>query len=329
MQGLRFFETPAPDDAPAPAAEAAAGLRAHPAALPPKFFYDALGSRLFDAITALHEYYPTRTEAAIFAAQGPAIAAAVHAALGPAPTLIDLGAGSCEKAAALFPALQPAHYVAVDISATHLRGVLARLQQLHPAVAMTGVGLDFSARLVLPPGVLEPAQPAQPARPALVFYPGSSIGNFGPEAALRLLRQARALAAGGALLIGVDRVKPRPVLEAAYDDALGVTAAFNLNVLCHVNTLLGSDFDVRQWQHVAFFDEAASRIEMHLQARQALTVRWPGGERRFEAGERIHTEHSYKWTPEAFTALLHDAGWGSVQHWTDERGWFSVFLARG
>ena len=326
MDRLRFFDPPVAGDAPGPAAEAAAGLRTRPAALPPKFFYDALGSRLFDAITALPEYYPTRTEAAIFAAQGPAIAAAILAALGPAPTLIDLGAGSCEKAAALFPALQPAHYVAVDISAAHLRGVLTRLQQLHPAVVMTGVGLDFAERLVLPPGVLDPAQSA---RPALVFYPGSSIGNFGPDAARRLLRQARALAAGGALLIGVDRVKPHAVLEAAYDDALGVTAAFNLNVLRHVNALLGSDFDVRQWQHVAFFDAAASRIEMHLQARCALTVRWPGEERAFAAGERIHTEHSYKWTPEAFTALLHDAGWGGVQHWTDERGWFSLFVARG
>jgi L-histidine Nalpha-methyltransferase len=323
MDRLRFFDTPAPGDTLSPAAEAAAGLRARPAALPPKFFYDALGSRLFDAITALPEYYPTRTEAAIFAAKGHAIAAAVQAALGPSPTLIDLGAGSCEKAAALFPVLQPSHYVAVDISAQHLRGVLARLQRLHPTVAMTGVGLDFADRLVLPPAVHDAAQPA------LVFYPGSSIGNFGPEAARRLLRQARTLAAGGALLIGVDRVKPHAVLEAAYDDALGVTAAFNLNVLRHVNTLLGSDFDVRQWQHVAFFDEAASRIEMHLQARQALTVRWPGEEWHFAAGERIHTEHSYKWTPEAFTALLHDAGWGGVQHWTDERGWFSLFLARG
>jgi dimethylhistidine N-methyltransferase len=323
MDRLRFFDSPALDGAASPAAEAAAGLRAQPAALPPKFFYDALGSRLFDAITALPEYYPTRTEAAIFAADGAAIADAVHAALGPAPTLIDLGAGSCEKAAALFPALRPAHYVAVDISAAHLRGVLARLQRLHPAVAMTGVGLDFVERLVLPPGVHDPA------RPALVFYPGSSIGNFGPEAALRLLRQARALCTGGALLIGVDRVKPRAVLEAAYDDALGVTAAFNLNVLRHVNALLGSDFDVRQWRHLAFFDAAASRIEMHLQAREALAVRWPGGQRQFQAGERIHTEHSYKWTPEAFTALLHDAGWREVRHWTDAQGWFSVFLARG
>jgi dimethylhistidine N-methyltransferase len=322
MDPLRFFDAAADPGAALPADEAAAGLRARPAALPPKFFYDALGSRLFDAITALPEYYPTRTEAAIFASERPAIAAAVHAALGPTPTLIDLGAGSCDKAAAFFAALHPAHYVAVDISATHLRDTLARLQRLHPGIAMTGVGLDFSRQLALPAGVQDPGQPA------LVFYPGSSIGNFAPDDALRLLRQAHALAAGGALLIGVDRVKPRPVLEAAYDDALGVTAAFNLNVLRHVNTLLGSDFDLRQWQHRAFFNADASRIEMHLQAREALAVRWPGGGRDFAGGERIHTENSYKWTPETFGALLHDAGWRGLQHWTDAQGWFSVFLAR-
>ena len=167
-----------------------------------------------------------------------------------------------------------------------------------------------------------------PQRPALVFYPGSSIGNFAPDAALRLLREAHAVAAGGALLIGVDRVKEAPVLEAAYDDALGVTAAFNLNLLRHLNRLMGTDFDVRQWQHVALFDRRASRIEMHLQARQGLAVRWPGAARRFAAGERIHTEDSYKWEPGDFEALLQRAGFRQVRHWTDEHGWFSVMLAQ-
>jgi L-histidine Nalpha-methyltransferase len=308
-----------PVQAPEAAREAAAGLLQARAEVSPKYFYDALGSRLFDAITELDEYYPTRTEAALMQAQGAQIVQAALAVLGPRPTLVDLGAGSCTKAAALFPALAPARYVAVDISAEYLRGALEALQRQHPAIEMLGLGLDFSTRLELPPGSVQGSP--------LVFYPGSSIGNFEPASALRLLREARAL--GGALLIGVDRVKDPALLEAAYDDALGVTAAFNLNLLRHLNRRLGSDFDLRQWRHVAFYDRAGSRIEMHLESRVAQTVRWPGAERRFVAGERIHTENSFKWEPPAFAALLRDAGFAQVKHWTDERGWFSVFLAHG
>jgi len=135
------------------------------------------------------------------------------------------------------------------------------------------------------------------------------------------------VAAGGALLVGVDLVKPINVLEAAYDDALGVTAAFNLNLLRHLNALLGADFDVKQWRHVALFNTAESRIEMHLEAREPLTVRWPGGERRFAAAERIHTENSYKWTLDGFAALLREAGFSEPRAWTDERGWFALFVA--
>jgi L-histidine N-alpha-methyltransferase len=300
--------------------EAAAGLLANPAQLSPKFFYDALGSRLFDAITELDEYYPTRTEAAIFATQGDKIAAAALAATGTAPVLVDLGAGNCAKAARLFPLLQPRRYVAVDISVEFLRAALAQLQREHPALDLAGVGLDFSARLALPAGLVD--------GPALVFYPGSSIGNFAPDDALRLLREARAAARGGALLIGVDLVKDRTLLEAAYDDALGVTAAFNLNLLKHLKRLLSADFATTDWRHVALFNDAASRIEMHLEARHALSVRWPGGERRFAAGERIHTENSYKWTAEGFAALLAQAGYTHTQHWTDPQAWFAVFLAK-
>jgi dimethylhistidine N-methyltransferase len=319
MREPRFLQLHQIDAAPL-AAEAAAGLAARPAAVSPKFFYDALGSRLFDAITELDEYYPTRTEAAILAAHGPAIAAAVHAAVGRGATLFDLGAGNCAKAARLFDLLGTGRYVAVDISVHFLREALTCLQRQFPAMEMVGVGLDFSAALELPPGLVE--------RPALVFYPGSSIGNFEPAAALTLLRQARVASAGGALLVGVDLVKERAPLEAAYDDALGVTAAFNLNLLRHLNRLLGSDFDLRDWQHVAFFDAAASRIEMHLEARRDLLVRWPGAERRFAAGERIHTENSVKWRRADFEALLRDAGFRHVQGWTDERGWFAVLLAQ-
>ena len=319
LRNPRFIDCPRP--ALAPALEAAAGLAAQPARLPPKFFYDALGSRLFDAITELPEYYPTRTEAAIFAAHRGAITAAVRGAVGGAMTLVDLGAGSCCKAESLFDAFAPARYVAVDISAAYLRDTLQRLQQRHPALDIVGVGLDFSSQLALPTELL--------GAPALLFYPGSSIGNFAPADALRLLCEARAAACGGALLIGVDLVKPVETLQAAYDDALGVTAAFNLNLLLHLNRLLGADFDVHDWRHVAFFEPRASRIEMHLEARRALAVRWPGGERRFAAGERIHTEDSYKWRHGEFEALLRQAGFASVRTWRDDAGWFAVLLASG
>ena len=316
----RFFQLHQIDDR-ALALEAAAGLLRQPAQASPKFFYDALGSRLFDAITALDEYYPTRTEAAIFDSQRGAIAAAVRTLTGAAPVMIDLGAGNCAKAASLFATLQPRRYLAVDISEAFLRQALLDLQREHPTLELIGVGLDFSQRLALPAELLD--------GPALVFYPGSSIGNFAPDEALRLLREARGLAAGGALLIGVDLLKPAALLEAAYDDALGVTAAFNLNLLCHLNRLLGANFALRGWRHVALFNAVESRIEMHLEARQATTVAWPGGERRFAAGERLHTENSYKWTPQDFAALLRDAGFTRLQHWSDERGWFGVFLAGG
>jgi len=318
MQTPTFIQLHRIDDR-AMADEAVAGLLAARAHVSPKFFYDPLGSRLFDAITELREYYPTRTEAAIFAVHGAAIAEAALGATGDSPVMIDLGAGNCAKAARLFGRLAPRRYVAVDISVDFLRDSLQRLQPEHPAMQMVGVGLDFSAHLQLPERLVDGR--------GLVFYPGSSIGNFSPTEALRLLRDARATAAGGALLIGVDLVKPVATLEAAYDDELGVTAAFNLNLLNHLNRLLGADFRVRDWQHVAHFDTVHSRIQMHLQARHAVTAHWNGGQREFAAGERIHTENSAKWSVAGFEALLREAGFGAVRHWTDPQGWFAVFLA--
>lgn len=303
-------------DAAAVRDEIARGLRATPARVAPKYFYDVLGSRLFDAITALDEYYPTRTEAAIFAAHADEVALAC----GRGRPLVDLGAGNCAKAASLFPALAPSQYVAVDISVNFLREALAALQQRHPALPMLGLGMDFSSALDLPAMVQ--------GGPRTLFYPGSSIGNFGPDEALALLRRMHAACAGGALLIGVDLVKDKALLEAAYDDALGVTAAFNLNLLRNVNHLLGADFDLRQWRHVALYDRVASRIEMHLEARVALSVSWPGGARRFAAGERLHTENSCKYQPRFFEALLHDAGFCATRSWCDARGWFAVFAAQ-
>lgn len=296
-------------------AELLAGLSAPVAAIAPKYLYDALGARLFAAITELPEYYPTRTEAAIFARHLPEMAAE----LGPAATLVDLGAGNCEKAERLFAALGVRRYVAVDISVDYLRASLERLQRAHPAVAMLGVGLDFAHALRLPPEAGE--------GPRTLFYPGSSIGNFTPDEALAFLRQAHAACLGGGLLIGVDLVKPRDLLEAAYDDPLGVTAAFNRNLLRHLNRVAGTDFDLADWGHVAFFDAHHSRIEMHLEARRDTTVRWTGGERRFAASARIHTENSYKWRIEDFAALLAAAGFSASRHWCDARGWFAVFAA--
>lgn len=296
-------------------AELSAGLRAHEAVIAPKYFYDALGSRLFDAICELPEYYPTRTEALILRTH----ASEITAALGTGRTLVDLGAGNCEKAGRLFATLRPQRYVAVDISVEFLRHSLACLQREHTAMDMVGVGVDFSRSLDLPPEVGD--------GPRTVFYPGSSIGNFMPVEAQAFLQRTHRSSAGGNLLIGVDLVKAKTVLDAAYDDELGVTAAFNLNALAHVNRLLGSDFVLRQWRHVAFFDQASSRVEMHLEARETLAVRWPGGERAFEVGERIHTENSFKYTVEGFDALLRRAGYSSTRCWTDEQGWFAVFAA--
>jgi len=297
--------------------DAIAGLSRMPAVASPKHFYDRLGSHLFDAITELPEYYPTRTEAAIFDAHGEAMAREI----GGGSTLVDLGAGNCAKAARLLPLLEPARYVAVDISADYLRDALRKLQGEHPLLDVVGVGLDFSRSPALPAGVLSAGD-----RPVF-FYPGSSIGNFTPDEALSFLRGVRAQAQGGGLLIGVDLVKPRPVLEAAYDDALGVTAAFNLNLLRNLNRSAGTNFDPRQWRHLAFFNERESRIEMHLEAREALSVRWGSGERRFERGERLHTENSYKYTLDAFMRLLEQAGFRAGQRWTASGDAFAVFWA--
>jgi len=292
-----------------------AGFSASTAAVSPKYFYDALGSRLFSAITELPEYYPTRTEARIFSRHIGEMAAE----LVPVTTLVDLGAGNCEKAASLFAALHVQRYVAVDISASYLRDSLECLQRKHPTMDMLGIGLDFSPTLKLPAEVGN--------GPRTMFYPGSSIGNFTPAEALAFLQQVHVASAGGALLIGVDLVKPTDILERAYDDPLGVTAAFNRNLLRHLNALVGTDFAIDDWRHVAFFNAQESRIEMHLEAAKATVVHWADGERAFVAGERIHTENSYKWRSEDFAKLLQAAGFCRVESWTDENCWFAVFRA--
>ena len=306
---------------PSAAQELSEGLSAEAAHVSPKFFYNALGSKLFEAITGLAEYYPTRTEAGIFAAAHRQIAGALLESGIHNPCLIDLGAGNCAKAIGLIPHIQPRQYVPVDISVDFLKEAAAQVQQRFPALAIVGLGMDFSAGLALPHQVQ--------SHDRVFFYPGSSLGNFRPDEALLFLRDMADPARGQArgLLLGIDLVKDQATLETAYDDALGVTAAFNKNLLLNVNDALQSDFDVRQWRHVALFNAVQSRIEMHLEAICALSVRWPGHERRFRAGERIHTENSYKYTLDGMNTLLQLAGFRHVQHWSDPDQRFAVFWA--
>jgi dimethylhistidine N-methyltransferase len=300
------------DDA---AATFAAGLMAEPPRIASGHFYDRLGSQLFEAITALPEYGLTRAEAAIFEAHAAGMADAVRARLGADYQLIDLGAGNCAKADALLPLFRPGRYLAVDISADFLASAVERVAGRWPG-EVRGLGMDFARGFELPPAFAD--------RPALFFYPGSSIGNFAPDEAARFLRGLKAAVPRSALLLGADLVRDAAVLEAAYDDATGVTAAFNRNALNVVNRRFGADFQPARWRHVARYDAALARMEMWLEAEAGMDVRWPGGGRHFPAGARILTEISTKWTVERLTALLGEAGFGDVQSWTGDD--FAVML---
>ncbi|MBL8511697.1 MAG: L-histidine N(alpha)-methyltransferase [Betaproteobacteria bacterium] len=292
------------------------GLCYAQASISPKYFYDSLGSELFEHITRLPAYYLTRTERRIMQDN----AADIDIAIGPERTIIELGAGNCEKAHRLCRLIRPRCYVAVDISADFLAGAVADLRVACPGLDIRAVAADLTGEITLPPDI--------PNRRRLVFYPGSSIGNFDPPEALALLsRMRRLLDDDGALLIGVDLRKSVDILEEAYNDETGITAAFNLNILSHLNQLIGSNFNLRQWRHRAFFNSSQSRIEMHLEAATATVVQWPCGERRFAEGERIHTENSYKYRLEDFLDLLGRAGFPQADVWCDERDWFAVILA--
>jgi dimethylhistidine N-methyltransferase len=295
-----------------------AGLRCAAAAIAPKYFYDPLGAALFGAICELPEYYPTRAERSIFMRHRAGIAAAV----GRGTQLVDLGAGDCSKAAAWLPFLAPSRYVAVDIAEETLRSALARLALDFPDLPLLGVVTDFTHGLELRSDLGD--------TPVTFFYPGSSVGNFSPEEASDFLVDVRrhCLAArGSGLLIGVDTRKDSARLEAAYADRLGVTAAFNRNILLHVNRILGCDFDPEDFTHVALYDARHGRIEMHLQATRAITVHIDGVPRDFRAGERIHTENSYKYSPQQFTAILEAVGFANVRVWQDDAGDFAVYYA--
>jgi dimethylhistidine N-methyltransferase len=298
--------------------ELAAGLQARPARISPKFFYDAQGCALYEAICALQEYYPPRLEAAVFDERQREIAAALPRGA----QFIDLGCGDGAKAWRWIEALHVQRYVGVDIAESWLRATLQRSARRFPGVAFDGLVTDFTRGLDLRAVLHDDL-------PSVFFYPGSSIGNFEPEQAVRLLGEMREhLRPKDALLICADGPKPADALVPAYDDALGVTAAFNRNVLRVANRELGADFQLADFDHRALFDEEHSRVEMHLVARRDVLVRLgEHGERRFAAGEAIVTEYSYKHSPAKFAQLLSQAGFGQVRHWTDPRGWYGVYVA--
>lgn len=294
-------------------AEVLAGLALPQKRLAPKFFYDGEGSRLFDDICRLPEYYPTRTEIGILQRHGAEIARR----LGREALLIELGSGSSLKIRVLLEALRPAVYMPVDISREHLLNSAEALAMLFPALSVHAVCADYSVPFTLPVDDHE--------HPRAAFFPGSSVGNFEPADAERFLERVGALLGpGGKLLIGVDLRKDPQVLNAAYNDRAGVTAAFNLNLLRRINRELGGGFDLNGFHHGAFYDEQLGRIEMHLISRRDQQVRVAGEVFGFREGESIHTECSYKYSVEGFQALATRAGFAPERVWTDPAGLFSV-----
>jgi len=291
------------------------GLKSDPKWLSAKYFYDSAGSRLFEQITQLPEYYPTRTELGILNRHAAAIARLIPARA----ALVEFGSGSSTKASILLGAApQAAAYVPVDISAEFLHREAAALRRQFPRLAVIPVDADFSRPFDLPAEIA--------ALLRVGFFPGSTIGNFEPDDALAFLRNAgRTLGAGAPFIVGVDLVKDVGVLHAAYNDAAGVTARFNLNILVRINRELGANFDLQRFEHRAFYDAGHARIEMHLVSlgRQKVTI--CGETIAFRPGETIHTENSYKYTPDSFAALAHAAGWSAHARWTDADDYFAVY----
>ncbi len=292
-----------------------AGLARPQKTLPPKYFYDARGCELFEQICTLPEYYPTRTELAIMREH----AAAMATFLGPDCQLIEFGSGSSTKTRILIDELQPPLYVPIDIAGEAIKKAAAELARTFPWLNINGVCADYTKPLALPEFV------GVPVRRKAVYFPGSTIGNFTPLEAIEFLKLARRMVgAGGALLIGVDLKKNKQVLDAAYDDAAGVTAAFNLNLLQRINRELRGDFQLRRFRHKAFYDEGKGWIEMHIES-LASQIAHVGGERfRFDAGETIHTEISCKYSVEEFQAIARSAGFAPAQTWIDADRLFSV-----
>jgi dimethylhistidine N-methyltransferase len=291
-----------------------AGLSANPKNIPPKYFYDSEGSRLFEDITRTAEYYPTRSEHEILRMQAGAIVQ--HFPTGAA--LVEFGSGACIKVRFLLDAARKLKaYVPVDIAGEFLNAEAAALRKHYPNLAILPVVADFMKPFALPDAVAD--------LPKIGFFPGSTIGNFEPHEAAAFLRHAGTILGSGAVMIvGVDLIKDEAVLNAAYNDAAGVTARFNLNVLRRINRELGGNFKLDAFEHHAFFNRNRNRIEMHLASRARQKVTVAGSTFEFRAGETIHTENSYKYSPESFAALARGAGWTLLDRWTDAKGNFAV-----
>jgi dimethylhistidine N-methyltransferase len=289
------------------------GLGRRQKEVPAKYFYDAAGSRLFDRITQLDEYYLTRTELGIMRQD----AGRMAARCGPQCLLVELGAGSLVKVRLLLERLhRPAGYVPVDVSGNHLQAAAAALVRDHPNLAVLPLCADFTQDFPLPNVA---------AARRVVYFPGSTIGNFDPTKADELLRRmARLVGRGGGLLLGVDLQKDPRVIEAAYNDRRGVTAAFNRNLLVRINRELAADFDLHAFRHRAFYNGARSRIEMHLVSQSDQQVRIGDAEIRFRKGETIHTENSYKYNLAELNRRAARRGLRTDNVWTDERNYFAV-----
>jgi dimethylhistidine N-methyltransferase len=283
--------------------------------IPPKFFYDAKGSGLFEQICRQPEYYLPDVERRMLTGLAQEIAGLV----GGGRVLIEPGAGSAEKVRLLLEALSPSAYVPMDISFAYLKQAAQTLADDHPGLPVHAVCVDYTHSMPLPGGL--------PKGSRLAFFPGSSLGNFEPAEAQQFLDMIRRMVGvGGMLLIGVDTKKSREILDAAYNDAAGVTAAFNLNLLYRIRRELQADVDPEAFDHQAGYNPEAGRIEMHLVSRASQQVRLNGYSFRFEPGERLHTESSYKYTPEEFLQLAAGAGFSCRRHWLDAEGLFAIYL---
>ena len=293
------------------------GLGSQPKQMPPKYFYDAIGAELFTQICELEEYYPTRTEISILQKNATDIATK----LGEQAMLIEYGSGSLDKVRILLDALSdPVALCAIDISAEQLKAASKEVQNAYPELEVLAVEADFTQVVPLP-------SPETSPKAHVAFFPGSTIGNFAPENAHDFLAGiSETIGVDGLLLIGVDLKKDASRLVAAYDDAKGVTAAFNLNLLQRINFELGGDFDLTLFRHIARYSKVNGRIEMHLESCTDQTVRIGDHAFDFEAGETIHTENSYKFSSDEFQALAQSAGFDHVQSWSDPEDLFSVML---
>lgn len=296
------------------ASDLLAALGTTPRSIAPKYFYDSEGSKLFDQICDLPEYYPTRTELQILKDRAGEIAAHI----GANAELVEFGAGSLTKVRLLLDAMQaPKRYIPIDISGEHLESAASALKADYPLLQVKPLVADYTQAFMLPAALPGAGQ-------RVGFFPGSTIGNFTPPEAVQFLRMAATVLHGGALLVGADLVKDPAVLHAAYSDAQGVTAAFNLNLLARANRELGADFDLDQFAHSAFYNAPLKRIEMHLMSRVRQVVHVCGWRFTFEEGETLHTENSHKFTVDGLRALAIQAGFMPGPVWTDAQQLFSV-----